>query len=131
MRVIPEAVLASLNIWMEARGEEWEGKCAIGEVMRNRLKAKTFGVSLVEVILSPYQFSGWNTKDPNRILALSLDDEAPIYQECFRAWHASDKTAYTLGATFYFNPRAVREYPAWATPAKFLCQVGKHHFYRG
>jgi cell wall hydrolase len=130
-KVVSEAILASLNIWMEARGESWEGKCAVGEVMRNRLRSGSFGKTLPHIILSPYQFSGWNTKDPNRISAFLLEEDNPAFQECLRAWMASEKTDYARGATFYYNPKVVRDPPNWASPAKFTTQVGSHFFYRG
>lgn len=131
VRVIPEVTLASLNIWMETEGEPWEGKCAVGEVMRERVKSGRFGKSLTHVILAPYQFSGWNTKESRRIHAMLLDEEDPVFQECFRAWMASEKTAYAKGATFYYNPKVVRDPPAWAMPGRFASQVGSHFFYRG
>jgi cell wall hydrolase len=129
MRVITDDVIAQLNIWMEARGEPYEGKVAVGEVIMNRLKNGWWGKTATEVVLSPYQFSGWNTNDPNRIKALLLDDSNPQYQECIKAWQAVKQGSnLTKGALYYFNPKVVKT-PTWATPQKLLAKVGNHQFY--
>lgn len=125
MRVISDDTLAAMNAWMEARGESFEGQVAVCEVMRNRMKR---GKSAVEVILAPYQFSGWNTKDPNRLKALALDDQDPHFQRAMRAWKFSETTNLTHGATLYFNPKAV-DAPSWAKPQHRLATVGNHEFY--
>lgn len=130
MRVISDDTIAALNIYMEARGEPFEGKVAVAEVMRNRLKNGTWGKTIAQVVLAPYQFSGWNTKDPNRIKAMNLDDSDPQYQECLKAWQtAKSNTNFTKGALFYYNPRVVTTPPAWATSPKLLAKIGNHQFY--
>lgn len=129
--VVPESILASMNIWMEAAFEKFEGKVAVGEVMRNRLKSGNFGKTLVDVILAPYQFSGWNTKDPQRIRAFKLEHTNDRFVECQQAWQASATSNFTSYATFYYNPKVVLQPPAWAHPAKFVCEIGSHFFYRG
>lgn len=130
MRVISDDAIASLNIWMEARGEAFEGKVAVAEVIRNRLRNGTWGKTIAQVVLAPYQFSGWNTKDPNRIRAMNLDDSDSQYQECVRAWQtAKANTNFTKGALFYYNPKVVTTPPAWATPPKLLAKIGNHQFY--
>jgi N-acetylmuramoyl-L-alanine amidase len=129
MRLISDDLIAQLNIWMEARGEPFEGKVAVAEVMRNRLKTGRWGNTMTQVVLAPYQFSGWNTKDPNRIKALLLDDSDPEYKECVRAWQtAKSNTDFAKGALRYFNPSSVAP-PPWAIPAKLLARIGSHQFY--
>jgi Cell wall hydrolyses involved in spore germination len=131
MRIISDDLIAALNIWMEARGESIEGKVGVAEVMRNRLASRRWGKTMVEVVLAPYQFSGWNTKDPNRIKALLLDDNDPTLRQCQVAWQAAVDGSNTVhGAMFYFNPKGVTSWPTWASPAKFLAQIGNHFFYR-
>lgn len=132
MRVISDDTIAVLNIWMEARGEEIDGKVGVGEVQRNRLQSRKWGTTMAEVILAPYQFSGWNTKDPNRIKALLLDDDDPVLRQCALAWKSAlEGSNLVNGALFYFNPKAVSAWPIWAAPAKFTKQIGNHLFYRG
>jgi spore germination cell wall hydrolase CwlJ-like protein len=130
MRVIPDDTWAALNIWMEARGEKIEGKIAVAEVMLNRLKKGFWGDTIAEVVLAPYQFSGWNTKDPNRVKAAQLDDQDQAYQECVKAWElAKAGSNIAKGATHYFNPAIVAR-PSWAPPSKMLARIGNHEFYK-
>lgn len=99
------------------------------EVMLNRLENGWWGKTITEVILAPYQFSGWNTNDPNRIKAMLLDDSDTKYQECVKAWAtAKSGTGFAKGALYYFNPKVVKA-PAWATPQRFVATVGNHKFY--
>jgi spore germination cell wall hydrolase CwlJ-like protein len=129
MKLISDDTIAAINIWMEARGESFEGKVAVAEVMLNRLKNGWWGDTLAEVVLAPYQFSGWNTNDRNRIAAMSLDDSDVRYQECLRAWQtAKTGTYFAKGAMFYFNPSVVKA-PVWATPQRYLATIGSHKFY--
>ena len=130
MRLLSDDTIAALNIWMEARGEPFDGKVAVAEVIRNRLKTGRWGNTIVHVVLAPYQFSGWNTKDPNRIQALLLDDSDPQYQECLRAWNtAKSNTNFAKGALFYFNPQLAA--PDWAHTQTLLATIGNHQFYSG
>lgn len=130
MRIIPDDTIAILNIWIEARGETFEGKVAVGEVMLNRLKKGRWGGTLIEVVLSPYQFSGWNTKERGRIDAMLLDDTHPQYLDCKKAWEiAKTGTTYAKGATLYYNPHIVAA-PNWAKPSNLLARIGNHNFYR-
>lgn len=130
MRVISDDTLAVLNIWMEARGEPPEGKVAVAEVMRNRLRSGRWGKTMAQVILAPFQFSGWNTKDPNRTKAMLLDAEDPNFRECQTAWQkALDGSDTVSGAMHYFNPKVVKS-PDWADPTKLVAQIGSHLFYK-
>jgi N-acetylmuramoyl-L-alanine amidase len=130
MRIITDDMIAQLNIWMEARSEPFEGKVAVAEVMLNRLKKGSYGKTITDVVLAPYQFSGWNTKDPNRIKAMKLDDTDSAYLECARAWQtAKTGTNFAKGALLYYNPRAVEKDPIWATSQNFLITIGNHNFY--
>lgn len=129
MRLLPDDALAAMNAWIEARGEPFEGQIAVCEVMRNRLKTGRWGKTVLEVILAPFQFSGWNTKDPNRTKALSLDDQDQEYQRALKAWKFSEKSDLTKGALYYYNPKVVTTPPAWADPKKLTAAYGNHQFY--
>ena len=129
MNLINPDTLAAINIWMEARGEPYEGQVAVGEVMRNRLANGSFGHNLQSIILAPYQFSGWNTTSNERIAAFSLDDADPVYQQCLKAWLESTNTAFAKGALFYYNPSIVSLPPDWAVPIHLTATIGHHQFY--
>lgn len=135
-RVISDDYLAALNAWIEARGESFEGQVAVCEVMRNRMKQVKWdkdgdkSASVAEVVLAPFQFSGWNTKDPNRLKALVLDDQDPGFQRALKAWNMSATTNITKGATMYYNPKVVSPPPTWARPELRLATIGSHEFFK-
>ena len=127
MRLVSDFALAVMTIWQEARGEPQAGRVAVGEVIRHRMKQK--GKTVAEIVLAPYQFSGYNTKDPNRTPAFLLDDTDPIVRECAIAWLDSASTDITEGATLYLNPDIVDPLPEWAVKATKTVKIGRHQFY--
>lgn len=87
IRDLTDQEVLALTLYGEARGESIEGQIAVGCVIRNRLTAKE---GYKEVCLSPYQFSCWNSSDPNYPILNGLaekltNDEQitmPIYWQC-------------------------------------------------
>lgn len=129
-RVISDDLIATLTIWMEARGEILAGKAAVGEVLLNRQKTGHWGKTVAEVCLAPYQFSCWNTQDSNRLAAIVLMTDHPSYQDCVTAWQmAKNGSQNAKGATFYYNPAGVSQTPAWAKSSLLRAIVGNHRFY--
>lgn len=126
MRLISDDTLAVVTIWQEARGEPHEGKVAVGEVIRNRMKGDKRSAGAV--VLAPMQFSGWNAHDPNRLPSVQIDDQDPVVQDCQRAWAESEQSDLVGGATLYFNPALAQ--PSWASQVHFVVAVGGHRFYR-
>lgn len=127
MQVIPEDTIATLTAWQEARGEPFEGLVGVCEVIRTRRKLGRWGATYTHVCLAPYQFSGWNTKDPNRVTSLLLDEQDPSYKRVCQAWEFSATSDLTLGATHYCT---VNLKPAWANPDALTVIIGNHAFYR-
>ena len=133
MRFVSDATWAILTLWQEARGETYEGKLAVAEVIRNRTARKFQSAGTVaSTVLARYQFSGWNTTDPNRIPAALLDDQDMQVKECARAWAETLRGSnITSGAVFYYNPRGVLAPPAWAIATNAVAVIGGHHFFKG
>lgn len=133
MRLIPDEVWAALNIWMEARGEPYEGQLAVAEVMQTRMRRKyQSDGTVIGTVLRPYQFSGWNTKDPNRLRAAQLEDTDGRYAMCRQAWRdVLAGTSVVPDAVLYYNPAGVTLPPVWSIPANFVTIIGAHHFFRG
>lgn len=130
-RIVADDVWASMTIWLEARGETYEGKLALAEVILNRRNAGHWGDTIAEVVLSPSQFSCWNTNGNRRSVAVLQNDEAQ-YQDCVRAWQAARAGSKTVhGATMYYNPAGVLQRPAWAKQELLLAVIGNHRFYAG
>lgn len=120
--------LASVTIWGEARGEEYKGQIAIGEVIRNRMAARFFSDGTVAgTVARPLQFSCWNSSDPNRLKMLQVDRMDPIFKGCAQAWVESGQSDFSGSALMYHNKGMV---PQWASDFQMSCQIGNHIFYR-
>lgn len=131
MRVIGDDMWAQLTLWAEARGEPYEGMVAVARVIRNRAR-QGWAHDYVGVVLQPYQFSCWNTQDPNRLSAARVDVADPNFVRCRQAWIESEAHDAGIGdAVMYYNPAGVSHTPAWATEDKYVTTVGHHAFYRG
>lgn len=140
MKVITEDALAIVTIWQEARGEPYQGKVAVGEVIRNRMHEGGYlsDGTVAGTVLKPKQFSGWNDNDGNRIKSCKIDDGDPIVNECIRAWNESRHSHITKGAVYYMNVDLVRAQngglvPKWwlvGTQADGEVKIGDHTFRR-
>jgi N-acetylmuramoyl-L-alanine amidase len=133
----------ALTLWGEARSEPLEGRVAVANVVRNRLKSGRWGESYRDVCLWPWQFSCWKEQGgkENYFAVLKLarqlvNDEKPedsTLRECL--WIAHGMVGEWIrdsvnGATHYhtsdMNPK-----PYWTTGKTPICVVGKHMFYKG
>ena len=136
---------AARTVWAEARGEGPLGMRAVAWVMKNRLARPcwwsrergdgTPDDTLEAVARDPWQFSCWNTDDPNlpKLLAADFDDI-----DFRRAWHAVlqaiDEPAQldpTHGATHYHVYE--NGWPAgWGPRSKWkeLSTIYHHRFYK-
>jgi N-acetylmuramoyl-L-alanine amidase len=132
MNLISPTALAAITIWAEAQGESYDGKIAVGEVIRNRMKRMySSDGSVAGTVAQRYQFSFWNDdKQNNQLLvkALQLDDSKVVAMQCIDAWRDSAGTDLTHGAVLYVNLDVAQ--PAWATDDKFIVKIGHHTFYR-
>lgn len=124
---------AARTVYGEARGESWDGKHAVANVIVNRAKiGGWWGSSICTVCLFPYQFSCWNENDPNREKCKKIGYDNPVLRECLRAvLHALDiHDDRTNGATHYFVTNMPNP-PAWFDPDKVMGRIGSHTFLKG
>lgn len=144
MRLISDDALAVVTIFQEAAGEPWDGKVAVAEVIRNRMKDKYMSDGTVSgTVLRAYQFSGWNTEAGTvRLKSLRIDADDPVVLDCRKAWSAAQQQSnLAKGAVLYLNPQAVLtrtgRLPAWAaTPhdpltldaTRVVATIGRHVF---
>jgi len=130
------AVLIAMCIWGEARGEHWDGKIAVANVIQNRVDRHSyFGEGLREVILKHskkgiYHFSCFNKRDPNREAMLEplRHDTIEAWLQCFVAGFlvlTGEVPDNTNGATHYFRGRN----PIWSKGMQFAKRIGHHNFY--
>lgn len=128
--LVSETQWAVMTIMAEARGESFLGKMAVAEVIKNRAKTLFFSDgSICSTVLWPYQFSSWNTTDPNRITVGKLKSNDPIVLECLRAWNKviGSETDITHGAVMYHAESIT---PKWVNDFMFTTQIGRHKFYK-
>ncbi len=123
--------LATMTTYMEASGEGPAGMLAVAYVLVNRF-AKGHAATLAAVCLQPFQFSCWNTADPNRTRIAELNDTDPTLSE---AEHAVESAVNgtepdpTHGAVNYYAT-SMRTPPTWASRMTFTVEIGKHRFYK-
>ena len=120
--------ILGITIWREARGEGLAGMTGVYHVIMNRATAngrEGWPQDPERVCLQPYQFSCWNTGDPQRGLYPDASDKqyAEIQSIC-----QLDPPDPTSGATAYYDTSISP--PSWATPDKFTVQIGRLRFYR-
>lgn len=143
MRLIPDRILAAITIWQESRGEPFDGKIAVAEVIRNRTRAGYMSDgSVAGTCLRAFQFSGWNPTDPNRVPSVKIDDSDPIVGQCLEAWDRAEAGSDLVGgAVHYLNVdlvlRTLGRLPEWAAEPsdprkvkslKVTAVVGRHTF---
>lgn len=125
----PELTLLALCVWGEARGECFEGKCAVASVVLNRYEQQSwFGKTITKVLLRKNQFSCFNKNDPNRRKMMSIKNTRD-WRECVRAAISvyfgltEDPTG---GATHYCH---VKSNPSWSRKLTKMATIDDHKFY--
>lgn len=126
--LVEDRIWGIMTLWQEARSESHLGKVAVAEVILRRTKNNFLKCSTIaQTVLKPYQFSGWNTGDNNRILSAALDTEAPIVRDCIKAWEeAEGETNLVPNCMNYFNPKVCD--PLWSVDAMVVADIGNHRF---
>lgn len=128
------------TIYGEARGEYSKADgglsslMAVGNVVMNRVWGKkSFGSTIKEVCLKPYQFSCWNPSDPNCALISKLtQDQNDMTRLCWKVAEAvarGDWPDLTQGSNHYFAS-TLKKIPAWALGQKLRLKLGAHLFYK-
>jgi cell wall hydrolase len=125
--------LLALCIWREARGESYDAKFAVGCSIRNRVQhPRWWGRDWRSVILDPWQYSSFNSNDPNsKKFPAPLDE--PSFGDSERAANAvmSGIPDTTGGAVSYFDRSLDSDPPEWAVSPEFVHSgdIGHFHFY--
>ena len=133
-----EDQLLALVMWAEARNESYDGIRAVGSVILNRReKNGWFGHNLYEVILKPFQFSCFNSNDPQFTKLVNMaNDWSYAYAKI-----ASLRTCHYLAEGLLDG--TVKKYddithyhtvdcnPHWDDHMKLAFTLGNHEFYMG
>lgn len=126
---IDEVLIVARTVWQEARGEPREGKRAVVHVLNNRAKKR--GTDMAYEAHRPFQFSGWNTGEVNRLKSRQQGLESASFRRAFSATlEALDEIEAgqdpTRGATHY---HADYVSPDWARGHTPVVVIGRHRFY--
>jgi N-acetylmuramoyl-L-alanine amidase len=132
MRLVSDEALAALTIWQEAQGEPYQGKVAVGEVIRNRMaRLYSSDGTVAGTVAKPWQFSSWNLDSVDRtrlILSLRLDDSDAGVNACLGAWRdAVAGSTFANGAVLYANLSVSS--PSWVPNATQAAKIGNHTFF--
>lgn len=125
--------IATLTVWMEARGEGEAGMTAVAWAIANRHAAGKWysGKTLAECCLMKFAFSCWNATDPNRIAMAHMVGDEQIFADI--DGYLADAVSGlgddpTFGATHYID-RSIKP-PEWAKMAIQTATIGRLTFYR-
>lgn len=129
-------------IYFEARGESYEGKAAVAQVIFNRVRSPKFPDSFCKVIKQPLQFSWYNPTNrteytqnvlKGRLSGLSAEDRAS-YSEAEtvaqKAFYGLLEYNPKLETSLYFVTKGVtsKQQP-WLTKLKLKARIQNHKFY--
>jgi N-acetylmuramoyl-L-alanine amidase len=141
---LTEAQVVGLTLWAEARGGSIEGRIAVANVIRNRVRAnkKHYGLTARAVCLKPWQFSCWNAgTDTNHNLLMdtahhliSGEQPGPLVRECLWIAQGLLENAFvdnTHGSSHYLTTALLEaKPPSWAVGQRVLAHIGGHAFMR-
>lgn len=118
------------TIWGESRGEGYRGQKAVCNVIFNRAnKPCWWGTTPREVCLKPYQFSCWNSNDPNYLLLIGPIND-PVYQQCMDIANmglSNNLPDLTNGADSY---EVIGLNAKWTSGLTPCAVIGHHSFYK-
>jgi spore germination cell wall hydrolase CwlJ-like protein len=127
--LIPDWCLAVATIRGEAESESFNGKVAVGFVIRERMRLKFYSKGdVASTVLFPFQFSFWNTDSKRRDDICSSLLEDPQTKEALQAWIASSSTDVLPPGTVLYHADYVM--PNWAAESVRVAQIGRHLFYK-
>ena len=123
----PDAILAALTIYLEARGESFAGKMAVAAVIRNRIQHKYHSDGTIRgTVLRAKQFEPWIGRSPNDV---RFNPNNRKMQESLLAWElVQDGRNVVEGAVLFYNPSLVNA-PRWAKVYQKVGTIGGHEFF--
>ena len=146
-KMVDDACILAVTIWLEAKGEGEKGMQAILNVLLNRgdndinkaSKAATESKRSSKTGKQIHQFSCWNgISDPAKHSRglIKLHKDGPTKDdkmmnaaiELVKKALKHQLTDMTSGAKFYFNPDIVK--PKWAKKMVRTAKIGHHEFYK-
>jgi spore germination cell wall hydrolase CwlJ-like protein len=136
---LDEAKVLALTLLGEARGEEIEGRAAVGCVIRQRVLDDRWPDDYKGVCLQRSQFSCWNLGDPNRTLLLNIArgvefgnllDEATWIAQGIISGVVHDRAGFGRANHYVTRTLWERKPPEWLRGLSPTCLVRNHAFFR-
>ena len=118
------------TLYGEARGEGEEGLIAVGNVIKNRVKKKTwYGKTVKDVCLKAWQFSCWNHNDPNFKTISSLDKRNKTFAKILVLAEQilNDEFEDNTEGSTHYHTSSIK--PKWAKGLTPVVTLGNHLFY--
>jgi N-acetylmuramoyl-L-alanine amidase len=116
--------IVPITLWREARSEGQDGMTAVLHVILNRSADKRWSSDPEKVCLQGYQFSCWNSNDPQRNKYPASADPLYLLAQALVKQPGPD---VTRGATAYYDISISA--PSWATLGNYKCTVGRLKFH--
>lgn len=133
---VVDARWMALTMWGEARGGGEEAMRAVGHVIDNRRRAGMHGAYVTDTVGAAFQFSCWNSGDPNRAAMMNVDLLRPGSRD-HAQWLTARRIADEImggrsadptgGALFYHS---VDVAPRWSEGMAPVRRIGGHLFFR-
>lgn len=125
------------TLYGEARGELAKvgivGLEAVASVIWNRWKCRPsyFGTTPRNVCLKPYQFSCWNSNDPNLNVLLNPKIKDGTYALCrmVAEEYMSGRAEDVVNGADHYHAVWINQ-PSWAEGKSPIADIGTHRFYR-
>jgi spore germination cell wall hydrolase CwlJ-like protein len=116
-------------IFFEARGEPFDGKLGVGQVIVNRTESEKFPDTVCEVVHQPDQFSVVeNGKLPNPIEYIeNTEDLASFVESVDAAVQVLEGDVDLLPTSTHFHSVSVS--PGWSQKLERDGRIGNHIFY--
>lgn len=120
-----DVYIVARTIYLEARGEPYEGKMGVASVIYNRANGDI--EEFASVCLSPNQFSCWRKENIGNLKIMNAVDRR-AFMECVNISKSMFKKDFmpTIDATHYFNPKLAS--PSWGSEMKGAIYIGNHKF---
>lgn len=128
--------IVARTVYGEARGEYNSQNggiaslIAVANVICNRTKQKRYGKTPKEVCLRPYQFSCWNSNDPNKEIIEQVNTSDPIFSLCLNVskYVLDEKWPDLTKGSDHYHTKAI--YPYWCAKKRPEVIIGNHLFYK-
>lgn len=112
-----DVYLLARTIYAEGRGEPYTGQVAIGAVVMNRVRSKSFPNTVAGVV---YQKHAFTAVSDGQINLTPNDTAIKAARDAMNGWDPSG------GALYYYNPAVATS--AWIFDRQTITVIGKHVF---